>query len=388
MTILHIFPDEKFFDDVSNSFDKIEGIRNLYVYYSPDPNYQFKYIKLHQKIIIETDKKKYLKLFSDKNIDVLFFHSLSKYYYNFITHADDIKVIIWWSWGYDLYQTNIINIELYKPLTKSYLNTRNRELILNSKINSSLLKNILQKIKMQIASHFNTIIRPKVLSRIDYFVPVLPIEYELISQSRFFKAKRFMERSNFSDFDESRVSNETPKSYGNILLGNSSTYTNNHLDIIENLQNIDIHNRNIIIPLSYGDKEYANIVKSKIDDKYVVLDKFIEYSEYDKLISSCSYAIYGAIRQQSMGNIYLCLLKGIKIFLYKDSLIYKQLEKDGYIVFTIDNDLSEKELSLPLSHDEMLHNQQISRTIRERSGLSGLKKSLNQIIKQTHKVSP
>lgn len=48
MNILHVFPGDKFFDIVSSSFYMIEGISNLYIFYSEDPNYQFKRIKSYQ----------------------------------------------------------------------------------------------------------------------------------------------------------------------------------------------------------------------------------------------------------------------------------------------------------------------------------------------------
>lgn len=214
------------------------------------------------------------------------------------------------------------------------------------------------------------------------FIPVFPIEYDLIKENNFFNAKLFMERGVFRDFDESLLSHEVPSSDGNILLGNSATFTNNHIDIIELLKDLKIQNRKIIVPLSYGEKKYSEFIKSKVDDKYQILENFLLFSEYEKLISSCSYAISGAIRQQSIGNINMCLLKGVKVFLYSNSLIYKQLKRDGYIVFSIEEDLNEKELITPLSYDDMIHNQNVFRVISERNGLKKLNESFDKIAKQ------
>ena len=57
-----------------------------------------------------------------------------------------------------------------------------------------------------------------------------------------------------------------------------------------------------------------------------------------------------------MGNIYKCLSGGIKIFLYKDSIVYKQLKLDGYHVYTIDDDLRGDALQHPLSLEEATQN--------------------------------
>lgn len=379
MNVLHVFPDEKFFDGVSNTFDKVEGITNHYIFYTPDRNYKFKFIRSQQKIRIETNKKEYYKCFSDKSIDVIFFHSLSNYYYELVLKADSKKVIIWWSWGYDLYQTNLINLELFKPLTKKSIKTLNK---VGLNINESIITRVIKHLRIKNLLRRNTKIRSKVISRINYFIPVFPIEYDLIKENNFFNAQLFMERGVFRDFDESLLSHEVPSSDGNILLGNSATFTNNHIDIIELLKYLKIQNRKIIVPLSYGEKKYSEFIKTKVDDRYQILENFLMFSEYEKLISSCSYALSGAIRQQSIGNINMCLLKGIKVFLYSNSLIYKQLKRDGYIVFSIDEDLNEKELTTPLSYNDMIHNQNIFRLISEKNGLKKLNESFDKIAKQ------
>lgn len=50
MRILHVFPDEKFFDYVSDFFDELNNVENLYIYYNREQNYTFKYIKNTSKI--------------------------------------------------------------------------------------------------------------------------------------------------------------------------------------------------------------------------------------------------------------------------------------------------------------------------------------------------
>lgn len=60
-----------------------------------------------------------------------------------------------------------------------------------------------------------------------------------------------------------------------------------------------------------------------------------------------------------MGNVYLCLLTGVKVFLYKDSLIYKQLKDFGYIIFSIEDDLTEDALKVPLPKEDAYKNYSI-----------------------------
>ena len=99
-------------------------------------------------------------------------------------------------------------------------------------------------------------------------------------------------------------------------------------------------------------KEKANLP----NDKSIWLDTFLPRDEYKALLSSITHAIFGHIRQQALGNIYLCLRRSVKIYLYKDSLIYKQLKEWGYIVYTIDEDLTEESLKTVLQEEMAFHN--------------------------------
>ncbi len=82
-----------------------------------------------------------------------------------------------------------------------------------------------------------------------------------------------------------------------------------------------------------------------------------------------------------MGNIYICLLNGIKLFLYENSLIYKQLVEWGFKVFTIDSDLSELALKQVLSPEDALNNYNIM-CKRNEGKVAKYKDGLYSIFKQ------
>lgn len=372
MRILHVFSDDKFFDRIAINFDLLEDVDNLYIFYSPNKEYKFEYIKSHHKIQIENNKENYLKLFSDSQIDVVFFHALRSSYYEYILKTDIKKILIWWSWGFDLYNTGLIKIELYKPLT---LQTKKSRVIKLSKTSLSYIR----KLKSYLLTLRSDFVRRSVIKRIDYCVTVLPIEFELLSNVKFFSAKRFMERAIFSAFEPLELS-KTPPILGNVLVGNSATWENNHLDLIEILNQTDLGNgRKFILPLNYGDHVYAKIIKANLNDNFLSLDDFLDYNQYLEMLQSCSHVIFGCMRQQALGNIFLCFRKGIKIFLYKKSLNYIQLKKDGYIVFSIEDDLTSDSLSIPLTIEQVKHNQQVLKKIHSMNGLDSLKSNLMKI---------
>ncbi len=377
MKILHVFPDDKFFDGISSIFDKIEGVTNLYVFYTKNKNYKFKYIQSYHKIIFENDKKKYLSLFKDPNIHMVFYHSLSPSFYEYVLNTDYKKINIWWSWGYDIYTTGIVDINLYLPMTSKIKDQFDK---LGLKTYKYYAKKLIYFIKENFGIDLRVFRYRKALSRIDYHIPVLPIEYELVSQNKYFHGNRLMERGSFRDFDESMFPKTYPLENGNILFGNSASFENNHLDIMKVLKTIDIKERKIVMPISYGNKQLAKVLKAESDSRYIFLETFIEQSEYINIITNCSFAIFGSLRQHAMGNINICLRSGIKVFLYKEGIIYKQLINDGYYVYTIDSDLNEYELSTPLSKDQIIHNQNVYKSIVERNGF----KELNRVIKNIH----
>lgn len=103
IVILHVFKDEKFFDPTSEHYDSLENVRNLYYLYTPDNQYKFKYIKYKEKVILIFDPKEYHRLFSSKEIDVILFHSLRPQFIMLFRYIDKQKIVIWWSWGGDLY---------------------------------------------------------------------------------------------------------------------------------------------------------------------------------------------------------------------------------------------------------------------------------------------
>ena len=137
------------------------------------------------------------------------------------------------------------------------------------------------------------------------------------------------------------------------------TFTNNHLDIFEKLKSLQLSSQSkYIVPINYG-TDFSDKAKfkkmSNLDEQAIWLEKFIPHREYLDIIQSCSHAIFGVIRQQALGNIYLCIIRGVKIFLYKNSIVYQHLTKAGYKVFAIE-DITSEQLSTPLSRQDAYNN--------------------------------
>lgn len=369
--ILHIFPDEKFFDNVSDFFDSIDGIRNIYIYYGPK-GYKFKRIKKVDKIKFFDDISQYQNYISTTNADIVYLHSmrnlsLFKYF------RPDIK-IIWWSWGYDIYNSHsplskpLVEIELYKPITKQLI-ANSTTLTPYKWFKYRLLKFIVDR-KLR-----------KAIARVDYYTPVLPIEYELMLKNKIFKAKPF--RIDFGpgycNFDNLYYRQET----GNILIGNSFTPTNNHLDIFHLIRTIDIGQRKLIIPVNYGTGYNMSVAQLKSlsglkAESTIWLEDFLPLKEYESINRSVTHAIFGHVRQQAVGNHRMCIVSGVKMFFFKDSINYRYYKEKGFHVYSIEDDLNKDSLSSNLTHDQAVHNYKLLCSIAH-NNKEEYQKELNKI---------
>ncbi len=352
--ILHVFSDDKFFDVVSDFFDGLDAVENLYYFLAPTSDYKFVYIHHHEKVKVFNSKRQYLKAFSDPAIDVVYFHSLPHKLYYLFNHIDDKKKVVWWSWGWDIYGTfhllpPLLDVKRYGELTEKKAG------------NYWLSSYCLIRYPYWILRLFYDIWqRRKVIGRIDYFSPVLPVEYEMMKERvKGFRAEPFMMRGPGWRANGFR----SPAGEGrNILIGNSLTKTNNHLEIFEHIRNYSLDVQKYIIPISYGGEYGKDEIKQLArlpEDSAVWLEGFIPKAEYDALFNNITHAIFGHLRQQGLGNIYTCLANGIKIFFFRDSTTYKSLKNDGYRVFTIEDDLTEDALRTVLPPDDVATNHRI-----------------------------
>lgn len=348
--ILHVVKDDKFFDSVFNLFELQDGLENKAVLEVKNiDTYKFAYIKNIDKVQLVKSLK---EIFKEDTYNVLFFHSLPVNMYKYFKFIPQDKIIIWWAWGYDIYHSvkgmkPIIPVQLYKPKTNSFLKQEDKKII-------NIIKRI---IKLSIISHYYKKQRKNVLKRVDYFQPVLSFEYQLMCNIKGFRAKEFYYPLHFSYRD---IEVQDKLVNGNIFIGHSLSPNNNHLDVWYDIKQYIPKNRKVVIPISYGNnKRLASELLNQIQSKelnILFLREFLPINEYNELLNEASYAVYGVMRQEAIGNIYHCLRNRIKVFLYKGSLVYKFLVENGYVVFSIE-DMDENSFSIPLSIDE--HEQNI-----------------------------
>lgn len=346
MTILHIFVDDKFSKGIFGRYLDDGRTKNTCALINLK-NDVLHYLSGYDGLSILTSRKEVKQFFQTTTYDVVFLHSFPVKSWFAIQYIPHDKKIVWWAWGYDIYQLPygikpFIKVEQYKPITKRLL----------KRISLHCIKELFQYPLFP----YYSLLRNKVLERIDYFQPVIPLEYKLMKLNKGFNAEEFYYPNSLAF--RNLICENVLDHQGNILFGNSAHYTNNHLDVAEYMKKATFDNQIVFIPVSYGVPQYKDRLKKHLQIsgvKLTFMEGFLPLVEYYSMVNSCSYFVSGVIRQQSMGNIYYCLLNGIKVFLYKDSLVYKQLISDNCFVYAIE-DIEDNSFSKPLTKEEAEHN--------------------------------
>lgn len=346
ITVLHIVKyDRKFFSPTISNFNSDGRLNNIVVILNTDRNRRID--DVGDSTIIMSSVKEVIDYVNTTQYDVVYFHSMPINHWKIVLAIPKQKKVIWWAWGYDLYQpqlgaTPIIPYSIYKSQTYCLL-----------KKTLPLVKKIALPIINLIRGCYYGYVIKSGLKRIDYFQPVTCTEYYMMKKVHpTFRADEFYFPIRLPD--SINFNNSVEKN--GIMFGNSATYTNNHLDTWQYIRDNISKKRRCIIPLSYGDSTYGKIVRGKIKGENVEhLTDFLPFRTYKELMDGCGYMVCGCVRQQAMGNISYAIKTGMKIFLFKDSIMYKYLNEIGVRVYPIE-DVDNHSFEITPTKDEMSHN--------------------------------
>lgn len=359
LEIVHCVSDEKFINGVIEVFDYTQGEnKNHYVYFPEGKQVsKYKYLKYSNKVSV-VNRDTALSYIHCIPCDVLILHNLSSFPIEHLRYVKSSIKVVWFAWGYDLYSRfkghrSFIPIELHLPLTKKVIQSAMLE----------QLKQYAKRTRWYILGYKNKV--EESVKRVDYFSGVIPWEYDMMKKNSFFKA----EKVEFTYFDMNPIATEATKTIfkergQDIIIGNSAGSTNNHIDIMKQLSYVGIKDRRVIIPLSYaGNKRYIkkviNYGSSLWGEKMISLNTFIPLSDYQKIMRSCGYAVYGVNRQQALGNILMALWDGLVVFMSKTSPLYHHLVHLGFKLFTTQDDLHLIAEGYRLNSKEIIDNREV-----------------------------
>ena len=125
----------------------------------------------------------------------------------------------------------------------------------------------------------------------------------------------------------------------NIFVGNSASYTNNHLNVFRKLEKLKLEDKKVFVPLSYGAakdvvlKEGYKLLK----DHFCPLTEFMPLQKYNELMLSAGMFIYGNYRSEAFGNVVVALYIGAVVVLESRNPLYKELKEKGFVIFSMDD---------------------------------------------------
>lgn len=265
--ILHLALDDKFIDQAYRSFERVYPGKNDVIICGKTP---LKYVKTKILRVISSFQLAIPFGFKEiNNYDYVIVHALDKQWFRQLKYCRaDIK-ILWIGWGYDYYD---ILDKIYPDLVMQ----KTREISKVIRREEKAIK------KIKGIGHYVKYDNDKisVINKIKFFAPVLP--------SEFFEVKSCVNGffPEFISWNYGTVEDDLLKGFvgeevsgENILIGNSASDTNNHVEVLDFLGHGDFFNRKCIFPLSYGDTKYAQLIcemgQSKLGDAFLALDKFV-----------------------------------------------------------------------------------------------------------------
>lgn len=354
LSILHLISDAKFIGYAMELFDQVGYVKNHYLIIKSADEHRIKSENLEYISGIDELSCK-LKFY--QSFDCIFVHSLNQKHRDFLDALRFPNLKVWKGYGKDYYDL------IYDDPYTLYLPETRR---LQRKLHSFGVRARIKKIgKKLLGINRNQLKeRIKYLNAFDLFLPIVEEEYLTIkSRHPDFKPVYFGWNYNLSLTGQELpdIENEI-----NVLVGNSATATNNHLEVFGKLALFDLTSRKVVVPLSYGTGigAYRDAVveagQKLLGDNFYPLTGFMNYNEYSSLIGSCSIVVMNHMRQQAAGNLYLMLWKGAKVYMQTGNPLYRNLVRKGLVLFDVEDLDPRNEDSLtPLSLAEREQNRKI-----------------------------
>ena len=366
--ILHLCSDGNFIDHSMYVFEKFYPNQNLFflnVKKDKDPTY----VNRNNYIKFETDSSSdYLnqieKINNREQFNIIVLHGLIEPYINILKRINpQRKIKVYWIfWGYELYrslgeQGKFPLLDNQSPFSLLTWITPTRYSCLPKKLFGWTLHYKLLEEFLPLCDYFCFWLYDDFLLLKKFYPNNL--QYKWFSYGVLFKDDKLPDDS--IDFE---------KNIKEIRISHSASTTANHLTVMKKLKEIDKNNEyKIIVPLAYGSNYVKKVVikygRKWFGNQFVPILEYEKRNDYLKSLSKVGIAIFGQLRQEAAGNITPLLGYGAKVFLRRQNPLYQYYKKQGYIVFTIEDDLKSVDDLTLLTPEQMLYNAKVNRDNRK-----------------------
>jgi hypothetical protein len=156
-----------------------------------------------------------------------------------------------------------------------------------------------------------------------------------------------------------------------LIIGNSGSPENNHLDVVRFLEENSV-SADLLIPVSYGDARYIAFLKKKLTyslGKIEFIERYMPFEEYLNFLGQADALVMNTIRPQGYGNILMMMYIGKPVFFNEKNISLPDLTNAGLQWFPVKSlrsyskqnfNASNKEAVIKLlSHDRLLKEYQL-----------------------------
>ena len=358
--ILHLAPDDKFLPFVQKVFEAAFPASNRYRIESLLGRAP-RFVTCSQSLEIATPRY-WLSRRLDRDLqwcDCLVVHYMSPWFARAIAAAPPSVAVVWGAWGGDFYHLLRGYADaLYLPETRRLMSNLARPLA--GKLRE-LAERLLHATYAALLPRWDL----ELAARIDA-VSMLPMEQQLLSASvKGFRARRL--QLYYASVEDTLSKGPDRVTGRDILVGNSATPANNHADAFAQLARIDLGNRRIVVPLSYGDEDYAREVcrigGRMFGSRFTPLRQFMPIGEFNTAIADCATVLMNHVRQQAFGTINAALYMGARVFLRPENPLVPFFRDLGVRLSEMPSaERTNQELVRPLDGADAMHNRQVLRS--------------------------
>jgi len=336
MKILHVSHDDaKFIKVAADIFNSAAGVSNEFVVFATDTAAARKlFANLPHIRVVDRHYTHSQSLKADLRwCDCLVVHFLDGLNAKVVLQAPKDLPIVWSGWGGDYYY-------LIAKGDNNLLGRNTEKLVkLLDARNGSRRQRVLRWLRNVGGRAVWTPIIKKAMMRTNYFSSPFPEDFELLKSHLGTGWRAKYVRIFYGSVKLTYMPGPAHIQGGNILVGNSGTPTNNHLEIFDILARIDLGDRQIVAPLSYGDPVYTQAIISRgrkvFGSRFQPIVDFMSLEQYNTLIAGCSVVVMGTRRQQGGGNTVTMLYKGARVFLDEANTVYQYLKSRGAFVYSL-----------------------------------------------------
>ncbi len=371
--ILHLHTDSRFANYTIEVFGKENSFHLIGLRY---PNQELRFVTKQSHVntyVFGWNSPE--KLLAKIKPAMVVVHFMDIRWYEFLSVLPKHIKLVWIFWGGDGYSLPKMSENLYDKYTSqgfkhantvSKLDKMKAELGIKSVFNFPFFASLtFEFLRKRRTSGSSEKIKNEVYSRVNYCGTFLKEDYELLQSKYAFSMKWIDAR--FISLEQLIGNSGDHISGNNILIGNSCTMENNHVDAFQAIQHINLDKgQQVICPLSYGKDlgKYRDWIVEEgnrcFGQSFEPLMQLMPLNEYTQVLRTCSHAIMHHNRQQAFNNVLALVYLGVKVYLKPENTIYSFLKRIGCHVYSM-NELNNVTQLTPLSSSLVDENRKLLR---------------------------